>query len=96
MGDDKGGDKEGDTGGEKGVPGTRMRPGNPPPRKKGSLRVATRERGFGGRGANRANRANRSNPPPSRRLPSDLPSDLWGGWGANRANRGVGGEPGTP
>ena len=43
-------EKEGDTGGETGVPGARMRPGNPPPRKSGSVRVATRESTPGGQG----------------------------------------------
>ena len=32
----------------RGLPGARMRPGNPPPRKRGDLRVATRKRGLGG------------------------------------------------
>ena len=41
-----------------------MRPGNPPIRKRGSLRVATRERG-----ANKANRANWANPQPSDPVP---------------------------
>ena len=49
-GGDKGGEKEGDTGVRKGVPGARMRPGSPPPRRRGSLRVATRKRGAGGWG----------------------------------------------
>ena len=34
----------------RGVLGARMRHGNPPPRRRGSMRVATRERGAGGRG----------------------------------------------
>ena len=41
-----------------------MRPGNPPPRRRGNLRVGTREREPGGRGANRAN------PPPSDPAPA--------------------------
>ena len=47
-GGDKGGEKEEDKGGDSGVPGARMRPGNPPPRRRGSLCVASRERGAGG------------------------------------------------
>ena len=48
-----------------------MSPGNPPPRKRGNLRVATREWGLGGgRGANRANWANRANPPLSDPAPA--------------------------
>ena len=51
----RGGDKGRDKGGlgkvtrgmRKGVPGARMRRGNPPPRWRGNLRVATRERGSG-------------------------------------------------
>ena len=31
----------------RGLPGTRMRAGNPPARKRGDLRVVTRERGLG-------------------------------------------------
>ena len=64
QGDDKGegGDKGGEVGGtrgvrrkgtrgvRRGVPGARMHPGNPPARTRGSLRVATRERGPGGQG----------------------------------------------
>ena len=34
----------------RGVPGARMSPGNPPPRRRGNLRVATREWGPGGAG----------------------------------------------
>ena len=42
-----------------------MRSGNPPLRKEGSLRVATREKGaWKAEGGNRANRANRANPRP--------------------------------
>ena len=47
---EKGGEKEGDTESRWGVPGARMRPGNPPPRRRGSVRVATREKGAGGVG----------------------------------------------
>ena len=34
----------------RGVPGAKMSPGNPTPRKRGRLRVVTRERGAGGQG----------------------------------------------
>ena len=48
-----------------------MCPSNPPPRRRGDLRVATREWGpGGGRGANWANRADRANPPPSDPAPA--------------------------
>ena len=47
VGGDTGGEKEGDTGAEKGLPGAGMSHGNPPPRKRGKLRVATREWGPG-------------------------------------------------
>ena len=50
MGGEKRGEKEGDTGGEKGEPGARMSPSNPPRPRTGSLRVATRERGRRGAG----------------------------------------------
>ena len=63
TGDDKRGQEGGQEGSEKvgvtrkrtwglrrEVPGARMRPGSPPPRKRGSLRVATRERGARGLG----------------------------------------------
>ena len=78
-----------------------MSPGNPPPRRRGNLRVATREWGpGGGRGANRANRANRANPPPRDPAPGrQVTFQVTYGvqWGANRANWGVGGgEPGAP
>ena len=48
----EGGEKEGDTGVgvRRGVPGARMSPGNPPPRRRGNPRVATREWGLGGAG----------------------------------------------
>ena len=79
-----------------------MSPGNPPPHRRGNLRVATREwgpgGGGGGRGANRANRANRANPPPSDPAPArQVTFQVTYGvrWGANRANRGVGGGGGT-
>ena len=39
---------KGTRGVRRGVPGARMHPGNPPPRRRGSLRVATGERGPGG------------------------------------------------
>ena len=72
-----------------------MSPGNPPPRKRGNLRVTTRELGpGGGRGANRANRANRANPPPSDPAPArQVTFHVTYGvrWGANRANQGAGG-----
>ena len=78
-----------------------MSPGNPPPRRTGDLRVATREWGpGGGTGANQANRANRANPPPSDPAPArqvTLQVTYGVRWGANRANRGVGGgEAGAP
>ena len=50
VGGDKGVRRKGTPGERRGVPGARMRPGNPPPRRRGSLRVATRERGPGGQG----------------------------------------------
>ena len=72
-----------------------MSPGNPPPRRRGNLRVATREWGpGGGRGANGANRANRANPPPSDPvLARQVTFQVTNGvpLGANRANKGVGG-----
>ena len=74
-----------------------MSPGNPPPRRRGNLRVATREwgpGGGGGTGANRANRANRANPPPSDpALAHQVTFQVTYGvrWGANRANPGGGG-----
>ena len=73
-----------------------MRPANPPPRRRGNVRVATRERGLGGggRGANQGNRANRANPPPSDPAPArqvTFQVTYGVGWGSNRANRGVGG-----
>ena len=78
-----------------------MRPGNPPPRRRGNLRVAPRERGpGGGKGANRANQANRANPPtsdpaPARHVTFQVTYGV--GWGANRAGRGLGGRgPGAP
>ena len=71
-----------------------MSPGNLPPRRRGNLRVATRELGpGGGKGANRANRANPANPPPSDPAPAhQVTFQVTYGvrWGANRANRGVG------
>ena len=77
------------------MPGARKSPGNPPPRTRGNLRVATREWGpGGGRGAKPANRANRANPPPSDPAPArQVTFQVTYGvrWGANRANRGVGG-----
>ena len=57
--------KKGARGVRRGLPGARMSPGNPPPRKRGSLCVATREGGGVRYGANGGNRANRANPPPS-------------------------------
>ena len=72
-----------------------MRPGYPLPRRRGNLRVATRERGSGGgRGANRANRANRANPPtsdPAPARPVTFQVTYGVGWGAKRAGRGLGG-----
>ena len=72
-----------------------MSPGNPPPRRSGNLRVATREWGPGGsKGANRANQANRANPPPSDPAPAcQVTFQVTYGvrWGANRANRRGGG-----
>ena len=41
--------RKGTRGMRRGVPGARMSPGNPPPRRRGNLRVATRE--WGPRGA---------------------------------------------
>ena len=82
-----------------------MRPGNPPPRSRGNLRVATRERGTGGgggavgliglTGVNGAN-APPSDPVPARQVTFQVTYGV--GWGGNRANRGVGGEggPGAP
>ena len=57
-GGDKGGEvgvtrglrRKGTRGVRRGVPGARMSPGNPPPRRRGNLRVATREWGPGGAG----------------------------------------------
>ena len=69
-----------------------MSPGNPPPRRRGSLRVGTREWGpGGGRGANRANRANSppSDPAPAHQVTSQVTYGVR--WGANRASRGLGG-----
>ena len=67
-----------------------MSPGNPPPRRGGNLRVATREWGPGGRRG-----ANRANPPPSdpaaaRKVTFQVTYAVR--WGANRADRGMGGE----
>ena len=45
VGGDKGGAKEGDRGVRRGSPVARMRSGYPPPRMRGRVRVATRERG---------------------------------------------------
>ena len=42
--------RKGTRGVRRGVPGARMSPGNPPPRRRRNLRVATRERGPGGVG----------------------------------------------
>ena len=42
------GGEEGARGVTRGLPGARMRPGNPPPRRRGDLRVATRQSGLGG------------------------------------------------
>ena len=51
VGGDKGGEKEGDTGGEKGGAGSKEEPRQPPsPRRRGNLRVATREWRPGGAG----------------------------------------------
>ena len=63
-----------------------MRPGNPPPRKRGSLSVTTRERVPRGHGANRANRANPANPPTSDLAPArEVTFQVTYGvrWGAN-------------
>ena len=71
-----------------------MRPSYPPKSWRSNLRVATRERGPGGRRANLANRANRADPPPSNPAPArqvTLQVTYGVGWGANRANRRVGG-----
>ena len=69
-----------------------MRPGNPPPRKMGKLRVATRETGAEGcRGANRANQANWANPPASDLAPARQVTfqETYGvGWGANQGGGG--------
>ena len=40
--------RKGTQGVRRGVPGARMSPGNPPPRRTGNMRVATREWGPGG------------------------------------------------
>ena len=48
LGGDKRGEKEGDTGVTRGVRGAGMRPGNPTPCTRGTLRVETGERGPGG------------------------------------------------
>ena len=86
---------KGTRGVRRGVPGARVSPGDPSPRRRGNLRVATREWWPGrGRWPNRANRANLANPPPSdpapaRRVTFQVTYGVW--WGANRANRGVGG-----
>ena len=42
--------RKGTRGVRRGLPGARMRPGNPAPRRRGNLRVATREWGPGGAG----------------------------------------------
>ena len=49
VGGDKGVRRKGTKGVTRGVPGARMSPGNPPPRRRGNLCVATRK--FGHRGA---------------------------------------------
>ena len=59
-----------------------MSPGNPPPRRRGNLRVATREWGPGGAGGligltGLTHHQVCRRPAP----PSDLPSDLWGAVG---------------
>ena len=66
-----------------------MSPGNPPPRKRGNVRIAARE--WGGRGANWANRANPppSDPAPARQVTFQVTYGVR--WGANRATRGWGG-----
>ena len=46
----KGVRRKGTRGLRRGLPGARMHPGNPPPRRRGDLRVATRERWPGGGG----------------------------------------------
>ena len=95
VGGDEGGEKEADMGFEKGVSRAQMSPGKPPPRRRGNLRVATREWGpGGGRGANRANWVNQATPPPSdlataRQVAFQMTYGVR--WGANRTNRGSGG-----
>ena len=69
----------------KGVLGARMRPGNPPPHRRGNVRVAIRERGLGG--GTEANRADGANPPPSDPVPArqvTFQVTYGVGWGANR------------
>ena len=50
VGGDTGVRRKGTRGVRRGVPGARMSPCNPPPRRRGNLRVATREWGPGGAG----------------------------------------------
>ena len=64
-----------------------MRLSNPPPCRRGDLRVATRERGRA------ANWANWANPPPSdfalaRQVTLQVTYGVWGEGGAKQANRG--------
>ena len=76
--------RKGTRGLRRGLPGAGMCPGNPPPRKRGKLRIATREWGPGGAGGliglpGLIGLTHHQVAGPGPR--SDVPSDLWAGLG---------------
>ena len=66
-----------------------MRPGNPPPRKRGNLRRDWRKVAWGGRGANRANRANPAPTDPAPAHQATFQVTYGVGRGANRGGGGA-------